>query len=48
MLGCFLLAQVHVDTTDVFGDIRVVVAVKLTIAGGLGPFPIGEVLDEQP
>ena len=48
MLGCFLLAQVHVDATDVFSDIRVVVAANLSIAEGLRPLSIGEILDEQP
>ena len=47
MLGCFLLAQVHVDATDVFCDIRLV-AVNFPVAEGLRPLSIGEVPDEQP
>ena len=48
MLGCFLLAPVHVDTTDVFRNILVSVAQNLPVAESLRPLSIREVLDEQP
>ena len=48
MLGCFLLAQVHVDATDVFRNILISVAANLPVAEGLRPLTIREVLDEQP
>src|ERR1700691_5209170 len=40
-------AQLHVQGTDIFHDVLVVVVVNLLIAEGLRPFAFGEVLDKQ-
>src|SRR5437763_248297 len=47
MVSSFLLAQLHVQIANVFGDILVIAMPNLSIAKSLGPLPFDEILDQQ-